>query len=1137
MAAINDCYFQCSASFGRLIEALDTPTRDIAGLIPRRGIQNEHARFNVWAGSVGAKHSPHKRISLDRRLRESNFYLVRVIDILQRLDSTLCTKPQSSEELTATGYLAQLPFQNKEPEQTLQSPLAVAECMEYSAKDTLGYAPTISKGSLLTSTEATKFVPPVDMKEEPDVQSEFGTISTFGFTGTDRETLRLPLRPQDDNGEALEQFLCPLCYHLIEVKGERAWTRHVFRDLQAYVCTFDNCEAPDALFETRQDWIQHEFENHRREWYCNDPKHNSCGSEKEFVDHMRALHKLRLPESQLLSLAKLCERPSSADTVICSLCRDGYHDIEDGFERFKPSSIVRQGSDQNYPKSLDNETADIANLPEGNFNEDKDTLMKVTPWVASLPNAYETEGNSASYSSEEPQQVHPTIAQRGPSFIPSSDLKRHVGQHLERLALFAINRSKLIPDDGMSAHTEDAVARSESSFDSLQSLDSLDSDENYGNDQAEDTAPAEFDSTLGEIARFEHRYRLADRFPVKLGEIRRLIKETLVKSEFDDERSQSGYLTSQLSFFSPEGTVESIITVEVVLWAFCNQGETPSKIHSEPLKSRVIYTLGRGKKLFCISVLCGFEGKRLQQAMHLFRKNEIWDEKLPLQESVLRNLSKSLHEPVDRDHTELGDFNSSWGKELETLWNAESIDNFFNYHQWKFCAPVTTKPVYVTVKRLYFGPLLQRELVELRRIQALNQRHIVNLITTFRRGEEDFFLVCEGADGGNLEDFWETFPRLLTAGLVKSVIEQLYGLAYACSEVDMTITDGLAINGNLKPENILWFKDESGVRGKIGTLKTCHQSPVTELVSREAMSGRLYRPPKQAFQDSEKGTYYTQVVESDDMWAMGCITLQFLVWLLYGPAALDRFHKDLTPITRRFWEFNHDGYQVHHVAEEWMRHMAKDPICRAGQTALGDLLELIRDRLLVVDQPSSSASATTAPDLQNESSSRGLDIGDAVFNSAGTLQETADDPVVKMRPKAWNEHRDLITKLCMEENRNIQEVREIMRTAHNFDASIRSYRQHFDSWGFGKYDAKVGGQVPTSKRPQQSIKRPRAQAKEFSDSMSRILTRAMDENYWLPSDPLPPPDISSDNRLPSTLHVTPKEPEASDPGGRPISRK
>ncbi|KAF4452626.1 hypothetical protein F53441_4565 [Fusarium austroafricanum] len=59
-----------------------------------------------------------------------------------------------------------------------------------------------------------------------------------------------------------------------------------------------------------------------------------------------------------------------------------------------------------------------------------------------------------------------------------------------------------------------------------------------------------------------------------------------------------------------------------------------------------------------------------------------------------------------------------------------------------------------------------------------------------------------------------------------------------------------------------------------------------------------------------------------------------------------------------------------------------------------------------------------------------------------------------MMAKPWNEHRGIITKLYIKEGRTLKDVRNIMKMQHNFDASIRSYRQHFDKWGIGKYTCK-----------------------------------------------------------------------------------
>jgi hypothetical protein len=56
--------------------------------------------------------------------------------------------------------------------------------------------------------------------------------------------------------------------------------------------------------------------------------------------------------------------------------------------------------------------------------------------------------------------------------------------------------------------------------------------------------------------------------------------------------------------------------------------------------------------------------------------------------------------------------------------------------------------------------------------------------------------------------------------------------------------------------------------------------------------------------------------------------------------------------------------------------------------------------------------------------------------------------------KPWNEHRGTITKLYIQEGRTLEDTRNIMKDQYNFQASIRSYRQHFDIWQIGKYNCK-----------------------------------------------------------------------------------
>ncbi|KAI9902317.1 hypothetical protein N3K66_001669 [Trichothecium roseum] len=52
---------------------------------------------------------------------------------------------------------------------------------------------------------------------------------------------------------------------------------------------------------------------------------------------------------------------------------------------------------------------------------------------------------------------------------------------------------------------------------------------------------------------------------------------------------------------------------------------------------------------------------------------------------------------------------------------------------------------------------------------------------------------------------------------------------------------------------------------------------------------------------------------------------------------------------------------------------------------------------------------------------------------------------------SWEDKKDIIIKLYIDEGKKLTEVQKIMVDYYNFHASIRSYRKQFDNWQVGKY--------------------------------------------------------------------------------------
>jgi hypothetical protein len=92
----------------------------------------------------------------------------------------------------------------------------------------------------------------------------------------------------------------------------------VFRDLRAYVCTFENCEA--GLFKDRSTWFNHETEHHRRQWLCLACGNKTFHTVNAFHAHLQNVHGYTDPEL-LLNLSASGARPlTEIDITECPMC-------------------------------------------------------------------------------------------------------------------------------------------------------------------------------------------------------------------------------------------------------------------------------------------------------------------------------------------------------------------------------------------------------------------------------------------------------------------------------------------------------------------------------------------------------------------------------------------------------------------------------------------------------------------------------------------------------------------------------------------------------------------------------------------------------------------------------------------------
>ncbi|KAK1621936.1 kinase-like domain-containing protein, partial [Colletotrichum phormii] len=245
-------------------------------------------------------------------------------------------------------------------------------------------------------------------------------------------------------------------------------------------------------------------------------------------------------------------------------------------------------------------------------------------------------------------------------------------------------------------------------------------------------------------------------------------------------------------------------------------------------------------------------------------------------------------------------------------------------------------------------------------IRELKHPHLIKAIAYYRRGDR-YYIIFPWAGGGNLRDYWgREPPRKLDGDFVSWALGQLCGLAGAMQKLH-SAQNSACRHGDLKPENILCFEDtrrsysssqpflviaDVGL-AKVHTLATEMRNEATRTMNGTVM----YEPPEAVLLLTKKQPRSRRY----DVWSIGCIYFEFLIWLLYGKAELVRFGDDIAhPVnrTRQFFDVSGAGVsgaaRIKPNVQKWMEWIRRDPRCPPN-TAIRKVLELICTRLLVIE--------------------------------------------------------------------------------------------------------------------------------------------------------------------------------------------
>ena len=160
----------------------------------------------------------------------------------------------------------------------------LAHGLEADDAEAAGESSTLSPTMITVEQDHRSAVYNDALSENALSQTTYGSI-----LGESHRSINIPRPPKGWSPGV--PFECPYCYFLIEIKHEKSWARHVFRDLQPYICIAQTCTTPNMMFESRHEWFNHEIVDHQDEWLVSSGESSTTTcSVMESTDTLKVVH-------------------------------------------------------------------------------------------------------------------------------------------------------------------------------------------------------------------------------------------------------------------------------------------------------------------------------------------------------------------------------------------------------------------------------------------------------------------------------------------------------------------------------------------------------------------------------------------------------------------------------------------------------------------------------------------------------------------------------------------------------------------------------------------------------------------------------------------------------------------------------
>ncbi|KAK9784243.1 putative Protein kinase domain-containing protein [Seiridium cardinale] len=240
-----------------------------------------------------------------------------------------------------------------------------------------------------------------------------------------------------------------------------------------------------------------------------------------------------------------------------------------------------------------------------------------------------------------------------------------------------------------------------------------------------------------------------------------------------------------------------------------------------------------------------------------------------------------------------------------------------------------------------------RETTTLERMRSLDNPHLIKAHAAYQRGKDRGF-VFPWTDRGSLSDLWRRDRISLDKELLCWIVSQIKGLVGGIRLLHGKHEKGIR-HGDLKPENILVFPNDTDAWGNLVIadvgLAKFHATYTRERYdpTTTRCGSRRYEPPEVQEEGVTFGRRY-------DMWSLGCILLEFLIWALRGDPGLREFYQASSGFAQ-FWETTSRSPtpQLRPVIKTWLLDLSELLRDYPDDFALKKVLVLVEQQLLQVN--------------------------------------------------------------------------------------------------------------------------------------------------------------------------------------------